>query len=402
MPTIFELQEQMNEARSKANALYQSFPTKKLADGQEARDIPADKVGELREMNDAMTKIADDLRALQGVDEMVKQLEERGKQVRGDLSVPAESIGLRIAQTPDLRNALKSGVPVDMDVRTLMTTTAGFAPFVQRESTVVPGLSYPLGLLPYVQIVPTGQNSTKYMKQTTRTISANPKAQGVSADEATVVYTETTSPIQTISVYIPISLEQLEDESGLQALVENDLMLGCRQSLDYEITAGTGTSPSLTGVLNASGKLTYAKTGSDSNFDAILKGLVKVETAGGSGGRGGRFAAPNLLLMNPTDMQLLQLTRTADGVYILGNPGNAPFTQVWGCTVAKSLNMTAGTVAALDTSFMRVRLRKDATIYMTDSDDSDFKKRIIKLRCDIRAGFEIWSDEAICAVTGIA
>ncbi len=405
MPTLLELRNQLNEARTKGIAFYESFPTKKLADGSEARDIPADKLGEIRAMQDEVNNLAEEVRTLEGVD-VFKSEPTRGGESRGVPGVQNRSWAADLVAGKgkrQLETELRGpGWNVDLEARTLMTTTSGYVPQVLRDSTTIPAFSYPMGLVDYIQVVPTDQTSTIFMKQTTRTIPANPKNQGVAGDEATIAYTATTSPISTITVYIPISLEQLEDETGVQALVENDLMMACRQSLDYEITAGTGTAPSLTGILNAASKQTYAKAGADSNFDALLKGITKVATGGGSGGRGGRWAAPNLVLMNPSDLQLLQMTRTSEGMYILQNPGDTPIDRIWGVPVAKSLNITAGTAAVLDTSFMKLRLRKGARIYMTDSDGINFEKRIITLRCDLRAGFEIWSDEAICTVTSIA
>ena len=194
--------------------------------------------------------------------------------------------------------------------------------------------------------------------------------------------------------------EQLEDEAGVRALIETDLLLGARQILDEQITVGAGTGANLTGCYSASGALSQAR-GTDPYFDCLMKGMTLVRTANVAGGRGGRWANPNLVLLHPSDYQDVVLERTADGIYILGNPGETPMSRVWGVSVGQSLALTVSTGMVIDTSFMRVRMREDARVFASDSHGEYFTAGIETLRCDIRAGFEIHSDEAICKLTGL-
>ncbi len=409
MAVEFEIRAQLEAEQRELKAVMDSFPTKKLADGKEARDIPADKIEELRKRKDAMDELGKQLDDLAGFrsayDKDFSEPKIQVPDMRTSAMKEVRSVYEQIISQENYTDALyrEGGISVDLrELRTLVKTTAGFAPQVLRESYVIPAISKPLGLLDYVQIVPTTQNSTKFMKQTTRTNNAGAKAEGAqtSNNESAYVWTEITSPISKITHFVPVTREQLEDEPGFQSVLEMDLMLGARQKLDDLITVGSGSGADLTGVYSASGALSQAR-GTDPSFDCIMKGMTKVRTANATGGRGARYANPNLVLLHPTDYQTVVLERTADGLYIWGNPGETPMARVWGVNVGQSMALTAGTGVVLDTTFMRVRMRDDARIFATDSHASYFIEGIETLRCDLRAGFEIHSDEAICKLTGL-
>lgn len=402
-----ELKASLAKLQAEYKSTYESFPTKKLADGQEARDIPADKLEGLRRMHDDLNDLGkryDEAVRLRTVIDDTETRLSAGERVRIP-SAPAPEAKSFVSQLMETRGQWGSGKPVVAtlpETRAFMTTTAGFAPEVVREGVVIDAISRPLGLLDMIPVVPTTQNATKFMRATTRTTgnAASAKLQTQAADEGALVYTEELSPIQTITVCIPVSKEQLDDEPDVRALIERDLPLAIRQELDWQITVGDGTAPNLRGVLNAVGRLTQAK-GADPVFDALMKGMTQVRTANSAGGRGGRYANPNAILMHPNDLQDLVLTRTAEGLYILGNPADTPVTRIWGAQVMESLVLTENTALVMDTSFMRLRLRQDVEVVASDSHADYFVKRVAAFRCDVRAGLEIHSPQAICAVTGI-
>lgn len=402
MATEFELQHQVDKLRADYRSKYESFPLKKMADGSEARDIPASEIEGLRKMHSDLNTAAAELDEARSFNQTYNHKEEvqaaNVPSMRKDgKPVENRSFGRQVVETANFATELRSGIPVEF--RASMLTTSGYTPEVNRDGSDTPAISIPLGLLPFLTIVPTDQNSTAFMKQTTRTNASDAKAEGAALDESTVIWAEQTSPIRDIGTFIPVSKNQLDDVQGIRSLVDDDLMMMVRQELDWQVTVGTGVGSDLTGAYTGA-SYTQAK-GTDPAFDAIMKAIVKVESADGTGGRGGRMGAPNLVLMHTTDFQNLTLTRTSDGIYIYGNPSDAPMSRVWGLQVAKSLHLTSGTALVLDTSFLRLRLRQDAMIAMSESDGNDFVKRMLKLRADLRAGLEIRSGEALCKVTGL-
>lgn len=280
-----------------------------------------------------------------------------------------------------------------LESKTTMTTGAnGYTPEVLRDGNVVSYPSRPPQLIDYLRIDPTTQNAIKYMAQTVRTNNAAAANEGSALGEAVITYAEQTDIISRIGVFIPVTEEQLEDVDGLETLVNMDLGLMVRQELDRQITVGNGSDPILLGIYNGGSVQTQAK-GSDPTLDTILKAMEKVTTTA--------RANPGVVVMHGTDHTNLALTRTADGLYILGNPNDSAFNRVWGLPIVRSEALTAGTALVLDPFYFRVKLRKGVTLAVSNSHGSNFTSNILVLRAHVRAGIERLREAAACTVTGL-
>jgi hypothetical protein len=281
----------------------------------------------------------------------------------------------------------------DVDVKTLFQRSAGWAPESIRDAGYVPAASAPLMVTDLIPVVPTRQAAVKYMEQTTRTNNAAERAEGGAYGEAAIELTERSVTVETVGVWLPYTDEQVEDEDEAMALMEMDLPLMVRQRLDGQILVGDGSTPNILGVNNKPSIQTQAK-GADPVFDAILKASTKVRVTG--------RATPNAVVFHPNDWQDLRLTRTADGIYILGNPNEAGPSRIWGLVPIESDNQTENTAGVGDfANHARLRLRRDVVVEKTNSHDTNF----INGRQAIRAGIRcatVWNRAAaFCTVTGI-
>jgi HK97 family phage major capsid protein len=231
------------------------------------------------------------------------------------------------------------------------------------------------------------------MEQTTRTNNAAERSEGSTYGEAAFVLTERSVTIETIGVWLPVTDEQLEDEEEAAAMIDMDLPFMLRQRVDSQALVGDGSTPNVLGINNKAGIQTQAK-GTDPVFDTILKAATKVRVTG--------RAIPNAVVFHPNDFQDLRLTRTADGIYILGNPADAAPSKIWGLTPVESDNQTENAAVVGDfANFSRMRLRRDVLVEKTNSHDTYFINGKQAIRAGIRCAF-VWSRAAaFCTATGI-
>ncbi|MEZ5790499.1 MAG: phage major capsid protein [Nitratireductor sp.] len=180
----------------------------------------------------------------------------------------------------------------------------------------------------------TGSDTIVYMEETTRTHAAAEKAEGAILAESTFVLTEKTSPIRKITDSIPVTDEQIEDVAQVQSYLNGRLLYGIRQRLDSQCLVGDASGANLRGLKNVVGIQTQAK-GADPVPDAFFKAMTKVRVTG--------RAMPTHHVMHPTDWQGVRLLRTADGVYIWGNPSEAGPERMWGLPVVQCEADSAGT-----------------------------------------------------------
>jgi len=219
-------------------------------------------------------------------------------------------------------------------------------------------------------------------------------AEGAAWGEAALAYTERTVTVENITVWIPVTDLQLESVSFLQARLNQRLPFMLRQRLDGQLLNGDGSTPNILGVNNKVGIQTQAK-GSDPVLDAILKGAVKVRHTG--------FASPNAVVLEPTDAQDIRLTRTADGIYILGNPNDpAAMNSIWGLRVVEAGAQTTGTAVVGDfANFAELLINRDVTIKVSNSHSDYFVKGKQAIRADVRVAAAWTRAVAFCQVTGI-
>lgn len=316
-------------------------------------------------------------------------------QTKGDRSserAGRKSVGDLVAESAAIKQfGMKS--ELDVDLKTLMTRSAGWAPESLRDPGYVPYAAAPLQVTDLFQVIGTTQAAVKYMEQTIRTNNAAERAEGDTYGEAAFVLADRTVIVESLGVWIPVTDEQLEDEPEVAALINDELPMMLRQRLDSQLLVGDGNAPNIFGVNNVPGILTQAK-GADPVFDAIYKGIVKVQTTG--------FTEPSNVVLHPLDWQDVRLTRTADGIYILGSPTDPGPRQLWGLPVATSTNQTQNTGLVGDfANWARLRLRRGIVVERTNSHDTHFINGKQAIRAGFRCAAVYKRPSGFCTITGI-
>ena len=181
--------------------------------------------------------------------------------------------------------------------------------------------------------------------QTTDTDNAAAVAENTAASESAFAWTKTTDEVEDIRTWIPISRNLLSDEPQMQSVITGMLAKRLQKKSSGYILTGTGTTPVPWGVFIRTGFQTQAK-GTDPTFDAIHKAITLVSVTGD--------ADPNLAIFHPNDWQDIRLTRTVDGVYILGNPTESGPLRLWGLPVVVTTGLSEGTGGVVDTSFTTI------------------------------------------------
>jgi len=226
-------------------------------------------------------------------------------------------------------------------------------------------------------------------------VSLDEAVEGVAGafGEAALALTETSDEVEKIAVFLPVTDEQLEDVAGLATYVNSRLTYMLRARLDGQILTGDGSTPNLLGTLNISSLLTQAK-GTDPTPDAFYKAMTQVRTTG--------FAEPSVIFIHPNDWQSIRLLRTADGIYIFGNPMDAGQDRLWGVPVVQTTRETENTGIVGDyRGYSALFMRRGVTLKVSDSHASLFVSGVQAIRADMRVAMVHFRDTAFCKVTGI-
>ena len=404
-----ELNGKIEERRKQLHEIFEEageerdFSQVKCIDGDTTAKIA--KVREINDELDTLVKEAEPLaeqeaaltRAKREADRLGELEDHPGHPAPGrKSSEPAEvkSIGELFAESKAGAELKGRTVEIpEVDVKTLMTTAAGWAPESIRSGRMVESAQRPPQVIDLIPSGSTGQAAVVYMSETTFTNNAAETAEGNAYGEAALALTEVSEPVRKVAVFLPVTDEQLEDVPGIQSYLNNRLPFMLRQKLDGQVLVGDGTPPALSGFLDRSGLQTQAK-GADSVPDAVYKALTKVRVTG--------RAMPSAVVFHPNDWQGVRLLTTADGIYIWGSPSEAGPDRIWGLPVIQSDGITENTALAGDfANFSELTMRRGIEVKVSDSHDDYFVKGKQAIRADLRAALCVYRDAAFCEVTGI-
>jgi len=407
-----ELREQQDAKREEIKNIFdEAGPDRDMSKVKSIEGDTAAKVEHIRKINDELDELAkkaspleEELSVLTRADRELKERERLAElqphpghpdpEAKGGRQAPVKTLGEMFVEGEV--GAGKKGREVefaDVDLKTLMTTTAGWAPETIRTGRLVESAQRPIQVIDLLPSGNTNQAAVVYMQETTFTNNAVEKAEGAAFGEAALALTEVSEPVRKIPVFLPVTDEQLEDVDGIQSYINNRLTFMIRQRLDAQIVVGDGTAPNISGFLDRTGIQTQAK-GADPVFDAVLKGMTKVRVTG--------RANPSGVLIHPNDWQDVRLTRTADGIYILGNPADPGPERFFGTPVAQTDAITENTALVGDfANFSELTMRRGIELKVSDSHGTYFVEGKQAIRADLRAALCVFREAAFCQVTGI-
>ena len=281
-----------------------------------------------------------------------------------------------------------------VNIKTVATLSDHYAPAARLQTTG--SALYYNTVQDLFQTGNVSSNNVEYFIQTTDTDNAAFVAEVTAATDSAFSWTKTTDEVEDVQTWIPISRNMLADEPFMLSTIQGMLAARLDKAISKELMYGTGTTPHIWGVTVRTGVQTQAK-GTDPAFDALLKAATLVAVTGD--------ATPSAFVLHPTDWQNLLLTRTTDGVYILGNPGNMPANPtLWGLPVRVSSTVaaSAGTAAVGDFRTMNQVFYNGGLVVETSTEHSTyFTERKVALALTQRMTIASYRPSATCKITGL-
>lgn len=239
-------------------------------------------------------------------------------------------------------------------------------------------------------------NAIPYMEETTTTDTVAEVTEGDQKPESALGFEEKSSPAQVVAGWLPATRQILSDHPAMRGYINGRLRYFTDRRVDLQLLVGNGTAPNLRGILNVVGIQTQAKA-ADPTPDAVYKAMTLVRAAAT-----GYYVEPDNAVFHPNDWQEVRLLRTADGVYIWGNPSESGPERIWGLGVTQTTAITENT--ALVGSFgigAMVFNRWGLTVRVAEQHSTDFTANQVTILAERRLAFPVFRPAAFCTVTGI-
>jgi hypothetical protein len=377
-------------------------------------DMPTDQVGEFQKRNEELDKLQGEYETALVVEKSAAQNEAKlapqGRIISGGSEEPYEGKikspeGLEAA----FKGAFKQHGPALKALADGGTGTVRFELPVESKTLVTLADHYPpaerlrtTGMAAFYGDVEdlfapgsTDSSNIEYFIQTTNTTNAAAVAEGSAVTDSAYVWTKTTDEVETIQAWIPVTREFLNNNAGMQSMVTGRLGYELQAKVNQQLLSGTGTTPQLWGAFIRVGFQTQAK-GADPVFDAIGKAIKLVTITGD--------APADAIVMHPTDWWNMRLTRTTQGIYILGNPGDAGATfSLWGLPVRVSTGIGAAGTAGVGAFKQYAQVFNNGGVVVEASTEHStyFTERKVALAVSRRLSVASFRPSAFATVTGL-
>lgn len=215
-------------------------------------------------------------------------------------------------------------------------------------------------------------------------VTGSSGAPATTAELATIpqkdyTFQEYRQPVEKIAVINKHSVELLKYGPELVAAIRSMLQEDLNIEVDGQLLSGNGTAPNLQGVLGVASVLDATEIGAQeianpNLFDVLRVAGTKIATAGS-----GKYI-PNYVVLNPVDTERFDLTKNADGDYIMPPFYDATGRRVMGARVIENTAIAADTFLIGDFRHLHVRPKGGVEIELTNTDGTDFQNDLLSIK----------------------
>ena len=248
-------------------------------------------------------------------------------------------------------------------------------------------------------VTPTNSDSVKYTEVLSTTGAPATTAEVAAIPEVDRTFGVVSVPLQKVAGISKHSNELLKYAPELVAVLKDMLDIDLNLIVDGQLLSGNGTAPNLQGVLGVAEVLDATAIGAQvianaNLFDVLRIAMTKISTAGK-----GKYI-PNYIVLNPTDAEELDLTKNADGDYIMPSFVAAGGQTIKSARVIENTGITAGTFLIGDFRYLNVRPNGGVEVDFSNSDGTDFAKGIIAIRMQRYLAAYVKNNDSAAFMTG--
>jgi HK97 family phage major capsid protein len=176
-----------------------------------------------------------------------------------------------------------------------------------------------------------------------------------------------------------------------------ELLEDIRLKLDNDILLGNNTGNAMNGLVNQAtafavpGSFALPSGVTANEFDVLRCAIAQIEIA--------LFNA-NVILMNPTDIMKMDLTRDENGQYILPPFLTAGGNQIKGVNIYSNTGLTAGKFLVFDSSKTPVYYKRGVNVRMWEQNATDVQNDLLTITGSARAVVRVKNSEVTSIVYG--
>lgn len=376
-----------------------------------AFDTKHDKVKEIAEkalaeaekgipLSNTAKELADE--AITGMNEAkarLDELEQKMARKGGDDATAFRTAGQIAIEDDGIKSMMQNGrgkVSIEIDqkaiISSLTTDANGSAGdlVVPQRAPLVDAVERRMTIRDLLMPGNTNSGSIQYPKETgfTNSAATHTETAGTTKPQSEIKFDIVTANVTTIAHWVQATRQILDDAPMLRSYIDGRLRYGLRYAEELQLLNGDGTGTNLNGVYTQATALgaNPGVVASPQRFDVIRFAILQAALA---------ELPPSGVVLHPTDWALMELTKDADGRYIIGNPAGEAQPRLWGLPVVATQAMTVDKflVGAFSTA-AQIFDRQDARVEVSTEDSDNFRKNLVTILAEERLALAVYRPEA--------
>jgi HK97 family phage major capsid protein len=325
------------------------------------------------------------------VQELNQKMARRGaEQEQGE-----KSAGYTFIESERFKSFEKSGAKlqrgetlrVGMKAITSLTASGGTLIAPDRQQGIIAIPQRPPTVRDLLAPGRTNSNLIQYFRETLFTNNAAPVAEGTRKPESNLTFEQRQAVVIKLAHFIKATDEILADAPALQSVIDQRLRYGLSFVEDLQLLMGSGTGNNLAGIYtNATAYAAPFTVTAATRIDTLRLAFLQGELA---------LLPADAAVLHPSDWAQIELTKDAQGRYIIGNPQGTLAPTLWGRRIVTTLAMTQNAFLAGNfRDSAQIFDREDANVVVSTENEDDFVTNRVTILAEERLALADYRPES--------
>lgn len=239
-----------------------------------------------------------------------------------------------------------------------------------------------------------GTGNVIYFEQQNRVGDAGVTAEGALKSSNEYDLVEVRKSAKKVTAMTKASMELIDDIPYMESLINEDLMKRVALKVDEQVLIGSGVGANLTGIFTTATSFsagTFALNVVNANrYDVLAIAITQVFS---------QNFVPNYVLLNPTDVAQMDVTKGSDGHYVLPSFVSADGREVKSTPIILNNGIPVGQYLVMDSTAAEVYTRQSINISVGYEND-DFTKNMVTVLAEWRGLCVVKANNAGAFVKG--
>ena len=304
---------------------------------------------------------------------------------KGESNNAPESLQTLLKEKSEELKAMKekSGASVQIQLKAvgtmaLSTNVTGQVPQAEREQGITRIVRRNPFILELVNVGTIMSNVWEWVEQKNVEGGSAMTAEGAIKSQTDFDLVVASANVKKVTAYIKVTKEMLDDVELMRSEIDQELTELINLRIDDQLLNGTGLTVNLTGIVtNATAWSAGAfalSIPTPTKWDVLRTAINQVRV---------NLFEPTYIVMHPTDVTSMELSKGTDGHYILPPFASQDGTNVAGIRVVANTGVTIDKFLVGDFTKSGVRFKEGLTINLGYEND-DFTKNLVTILAEAR------------------